>query len=71
MGYVKTVPARYPSLYTGLWPDSLLPNCPQEIEKTDLGIFWVDDDVPPGAQPGTYRGQLKLTANGQQLAIDV
>ena len=71
VAYVETVPAQYPSLYTGPWPDALLPNGPQEIGKTDLGLFWVDVDVPADSAPGVYRGQLTLTADGQTLAIDV
>ena len=51
VGYVDTVPARYPSLYTGKWPDILLPNEPIKISGTDLGLFWVEIKIPKNA-PG-------------------
>ena len=71
VGYVETIPAGYPSLYTGPWPDILLPNAPMEIGGTDLGLFWVDVKVPPDAAPGAYSGTLRLEAGGQSVPIDV
>jgi len=71
VGFVRTVRAAYPSLYTGLWPDVLLPNGPLAVRGTDLGLFWVEVRVPKDARPGTYRGRLTLAADGQQLPIHV
>lgn len=71
VGYVQTQPARYPTLYTGWWPDSLLRNAPMDIGGTDLGLFWVDVKVPRDATPGTYQGQLALRAGAQSVAIRV
>ena len=68
MGYVETVPPQYPSLYSALWPDVLLPNGPLAIAGTDLGLFWVEVKVPRDAAPGTYHGQLTLEADGQPRA---
>lgn len=71
VGYVETVPAQYPTLYTGAWPDVLLPNGPLEIDGVDLGLFWIDVKVPPDAASGSYRGTLALEADGRRVAIDV
>ena len=71
VGHVKTSPARYPSLYTGMWPDVLLANAPIEISGTDLGLFWVEVKVPEGALPGDYDGKLELKADGETVMIRV
>jgi hypothetical protein len=71
VGYVETQPARYPSLYTGWWPDSLLPNAPMALGGTDLGLFWVDVKVPRDAAAGTYRGQLTLKTSRESAAVRV
>jgi hypothetical protein len=71
VAYVRTVRAAYPSLYTGRWPDGLLPNGPMAVRGTDLGLFWVEVKVPKDARPGIYRGRLALAADGQQLPIHV
>jgi hypothetical protein len=71
VAFVRTVRASYPSLYTGPWPDGLLSNGPLTVRGTNLGLFWVEVKVPKDAQPGTYRGWLTLTADGQQLPIHV
>jgi hypothetical protein len=71
VGYVQTQPARYPALYSGWWPDSLLPNAPIDIGGTDLGLFWVDVRVPRNAAPGTYQGPLVLKADGESVAVRV
>ncbi len=71
VGYVKTVAARYPSLYTGWWPDYLVPNAPMKVSGTDLGLFWVDVKVPRNAAPGDYLGRFMLTADGESVSLDV
>ena len=71
VGYVKTIPAAYPSLYTGFWPDCLLPNAPLEVRGTDLGLFWVEVKVPRGAAPGVYEGQLLVEADGESVPVKV
>jgi len=71
VGYVKTVAARYPSLYTGWWPDCLLENAAIGIDGTDLGLFWVDIKVPAHASAGDYRGELLLAADDESVPIEV
>lgn len=71
VGYVETVPARYPVLYTGQWPDWLLANSPTAVSGTDLGLFWVEVKVPRGAAPGDYRGEIQVEADGQSVAVEV
>ncbi|MCK5113760.1 MAG: DUF4091 domain-containing protein [Phycisphaerae bacterium] len=71
VGYVKTVPAQYPSLYTGMWPDILLPNKPIKITGIDLGLFWVEIKVPKDAPAADYEGELKLQADGESLGVKV
>ena len=70
VGYVRTVPARYPVLYTGLWPDRLMPNEPVAVAGTDLGLFWVEIKVPRDAAPGDYRGEMSLELDGQNAQRD-
>jgi hypothetical protein len=69
VAYVRTVRAAYPSLYTGFWPDGLLPNGPLAVTGTDLGLFWVEVKVPRDATPGVYHGRLTLQADGQRVPI--
>jgi len=71
VGYVKTVPARYPSLYTGPWPDYFLPNAPLEISGTDLGLFWVEIKVPEETSPGDYRGELTVRADSETVSVQL
>jgi len=71
VGYVDTVPARYPSLYTGAWPDALLPNAPIAIGGTDLGLFWVDVKVPVDARPGDYSGRIELRVDGRSVPVEI
>ena len=71
VGYVTTVPARYPTLYTGSWPDILLDNGPVSVSGTDLGLFWVELKVPTHAAPGDYAGTLTLTADKESVDITV
>ena len=71
VGYVKTTPARYPSLYTGMWPDILFPNGPQKVSGTDLGLFWVEVKVPKDCAAGSYEGEFKLLADGEPVPVKV
>ncbi|HIJ73605.1 MAG TPA: DUF4091 domain-containing protein [Candidatus Hydrogenedentes bacterium] len=71
VGYVKTNPSRYPVLYTGMWPDILLPNDSIELSGTDLGLFWVEIKVPKDAPSGDYEGALSLEADCESLAINL
>ena len=71
VGYVQTVPARYPVLYAGLWPDLLLPNEPVAVGGTDLALFWVEIKVPREAAPGDYRGELSLEVDGRIVPLEV
>jgi len=69
--YVKTVSSRYPSLYTGMWPDILLPNGSLKITGTDLGLFWVEIKVPKDSAAGDYEGELKLQVDGESIPVKV
>ena len=71
VGYVETNPAQYPSLYTGMWPDILLPNAPIEISGTDSGLFWVEIKVPKNTLHGDYSGTLNLEADGEKVKINI
>jgi len=71
VGYVETKPVRYPTLYTGAWPDPLLPNAVQEITGNDLGVFWVEVHVPRDAATGKYEGRLLLNVDGVSLPVNV
>jgi hypothetical protein len=71
VGYVNTQPVRYPTPYTGPWPDPLLPNGPLEIGGSDLGLFWVEIRVPRNAAAGRYRGRLLLTVDGVSTPVDI
>ena len=67
--HTKTAPARYPSLYTGSWPDLLLPNKPISVKGTNLGLFWVEIHVPKNTVPGQYSGTLLLNCDGEKVTI--
>ncbi len=71
VGYVDTKPVRYPTLYTGAWPDPLLPNGSLEIAGNDLGLFWVEVHVPRDAAAGKYEGRLLLNVDGVSVSINV
>lgn len=71
VAYVETQQACYPSLYTGKWPDPLLPNDVTSISGTDLGLFWVEVFVPKDAQPGMYNGILILEADNEKVEISL
>lgn len=71
VGYVNTNPARYPSLYTGMWPDILLPNKPIEISGTNLGLFWVEIKIPENTAAGKYQGKVTITTEEESLQINV
>ncbi len=71
VGYVETPRPQYPVLYSGDWPDVLLPNAPLDINGTDLGLFWVDIRVPRDAKAGAYRGTMTVAAEGKSVALEV
>ena len=71
VGYIQTPTVLYPTLYSGLWPDSLLPNAAMDISGADLGLFWVDVHVPRDAAAGMYRGQWTLKAGEEAIALSV
>ena len=71
VGYVETMPAQYPSLYKGMWPDILLPNAPIEISGSDLGLFWVEIKVPEKTVHGDYKGTLELRADNEKVTVNV
>ena len=71
VGYVDTKPVRYPTLYTGAWPDPLLPNGPLEISGSDLGLFWIEVHVPRDAVAGKYQGRLLLNVDSVATPVNV
>ena len=61
VGYIRTVPAQYPVLHVGEWPDPLLPlKDPFQISNPHCQPVWVEMRVPRDAPAGTYRGQVTV-----------
>jgi len=66
VSYVKTGRPSYPTAHVGYWPDPLVEHrVPVRIDADRLQAFWVRIDVPTGAAPGEYSGQLRVTAQAQ------
>ncbi|HNQ90170.1 MAG TPA: DUF6067 family protein [Verrucomicrobiota bacterium] len=66
VGYVKTQ-ARppYGTSHIGWWPDPILNFLgPVDIAADDLQSFWVRVRAPKDQPPGTYRGTLRVSAEG-------
>jgi len=52
------------------WPDALPPlDQPIDVEAQQNQPLWVLLYVPPDAQPGDYRGTVKLTADGYSAEV--
>jgi len=68
VGYVVTRQPVYPVEYVGSWPDPLLPLEPFEVRAGELQPLWISLYVPPGTVPGTYCGQVRVTAEGGATA---
>jgi hypothetical protein len=74
VGFVETHPVGYPRLRDGRWPDVLWENGPVDLAGTDLGLFWVEIDVPETAAPGRYAGEITVSAEGVEpvsLTVDL
>ncbi len=60
VGYITTVPAQYPVMHVGEWPDQLLPLEPFEVSNPFCQPVWVEVRVPRDAAPGEYTGQIRV-----------
>jgi len=60
VGFIKTIPAQYPVMNVGDWPDPLLPLKPFEVSNPFCQPIWVDVHVPRDAVPGEYVGQIRV-----------
>ena len=70
VGFIKTVPAQYPVMNVGEWPDPLLPMESFEVANPFCQPIWVDVRVPRDAKPGPYSGQIRV--NGPHaVAVNV
>ena len=58
VGYIRTVPAQYPVLHTGEWPDPLLPLAPFEVSNPYCQPIWVELHVPRDAPAGDYTSRI-------------
>lgn len=58
VGYIQTVPAQYPVMHVGDWPDPLLPLEPFEVANPFCQPVWVDVKVPWDAPAGIYAGTI-------------
>lgn len=71
-----TIPSRSPggSAGRGEYPDALIPaetpgwGLPVDVPAGRTQGIWVDCAIPAAAQPGTYRGDLVVSAAGRPLA---
>ena len=61
VGFVKTVPAQYPTRHVGDWPDPLLQLRPFSLKGLDLGLIWCEVKVPRDAAAGDYTGEITVT----------
>ena len=69
VGYVKTYLPQHPlgefGQYVGWWPDPMLPFLKEvDVERGDAQAFFVRVRADKGAVAGTYRGEVKVTADG-------
>jgi len=65
VGFVKTVPAQYPTKHRGYWPDPLMPFEPFSLGGLDLGLLWYEVKVPKDARPGDYQGKVTVRPQGE------
>lgn len=65
VGYVNTKRPPYEVDYVGWWPDPLLDYL--DVFDLDAGVWqpvWLDVHTRPEQRPGTYRGTVRVTADG-------
>ncbi|MBT3376440.1 MAG: DUF4091 domain-containing protein [Lentisphaerae bacterium] len=68
--YVETGPTtRYSQAYVGWWPDVLLPPAPFNVPAGRKQPIWLRVDVPPGAVPGVYRGNVRVEHAGDAVTV--
>lgn len=58
--YIRTVPAQYPVMHVGEWPDPLVPLAGFEVANPDCQPVWVDVHVPHDAPAGQYAGSVTV-----------
>ncbi|MBN1341737.1 MAG: DUF4091 domain-containing protein [Phycisphaerae bacterium] len=68
--YIKTIPAQYPVMNVGDWPDPLMPLEAFDVANPSCQPVWVDLRVPRDANPGRYTGQINV-AGPHPVAITV
>jgi len=76
VGYVQVDPndlaqPRRRSRAPLLFPDVLTDDAEMHLEGGRTHAVWLTVEVPPAARPGTYRGQLMLSAARETLAVPV
>lgn len=67
--YVTTTKPDYPVTFVGDWPDPLLPVKPFDLDKKQLQTVWVTVEVPRDIPGGEYRGEIKFTANNDEMTL--
>ena len=68
--YVKVTTPTDKSTTAGSWPDPLVPfRGPTDLEPNLNQTFWIRLYVPPAASPGTYRGLLRMRAEGWRADV--
>ena len=56
----------------GWWPDALPPlREPIRLEPDQNHPFWLTVYVPPDSRPGTYRAQLRISADGYRASVPI
>ena len=58
--YIRTIPAQYPVMHVGDWPDPLVPLAPFDIANPFCQPVWVEVRVPRDAPAGAYAGSVTV-----------
>ena len=67
VGYVNTRKPPYKVDYVGWWPDPLLNFLPTfDLDAEVWQPVWLDVRATPDQAPGTYKGQITVTAEGAE-----
>ena len=69
VGHVLTKKPPYAASYQGWWPDPLLDwQKTAKVAPHEAVAFWVRIKTPENAKAGNYTGNVKVTADGKQVA---
>lgn len=60
VGYIRTIPAQYPVMHVGEWPDPLMPLSSFDVANPNCQPVWVDVHVPRDAPAGNYSGTITV-----------